>query len=505
LFWEKVPFFALSIVSSVVTLVAQGSGGAISSLDAIPAKSRIANAVVSYVQYIGKMIWPHTLAVLYPHPGHTLATWEVAGTSALLVCISGLAIFVRRRYPYVLMGWLWYIGTLIPVIGLVQVGLQATADRYTYVPLLGIFIIFAWGLGDIESSWRYGRTAFRTGTLALLLALSLSARSQLHSWQNSFRLFEHTLQVTSRNYVAHTVLASALASAGKLDEAIIQLKEALNIEPRYAGAHKSLGTVLAAKGRVHEALVHYAEALLNKPGDVETHYNLATVLDANGRVDEAIVHYVEALRIAPSYTEAHYNLARVLASRGKLNEAVGHYHEVLRSNPYHAGAHVHLAVALERQSKIPEAIEHYQRALLLKPDWPEAMNNLAWIFATEADPKIRNAAKALELAQKACRLKDNKDVQLMDTLAAAYAEATQFQEAIETAQRAQELALAKGQQDLADVIEQRIRQYKAHKPYHEKAMTDAHPSTEPHGADTAPPEFHGSANQERPHLALSCV
>jgi tetratricopeptide (TPR) repeat protein len=351
------------------------------------------------------------------------------------------------------MGWLWYLGTLVPVIGLVQVGLQAMADRYTYVPLLGLFIVLAWGLSDLGSSWRYLRTMLGMGALVLLLALSLCTWRQLCHWRTSITLFEHALQVTSRNFLAHSALANALADTGRLDEAIL----------------------------------HYAEALRIEPGCAEAHNNLGTVLIAKGKVDEAILHYTEALRIRPGYADAHYNLAGALTAKGKLDEAMEHYCEMLRSKPDHAGAHAELAVILKRRGRTVEAIEHYQQALRLKPDWPEVLNNLAWIFATAAEPKLRNAAKALDLAQNACRLTGHKEAGPMDTLAAAYAEAARFHEAVQTAHKARDLALANGRLELADVIEQHLQGYKAGKPYHEEATTHAL-STKDHGTGSACPD-----------------
>jgi tetratricopeptide (TPR) repeat protein len=411
---------------------------------------RIANAVVSYVSYIGKMIWPHSLAIFYLHPGLTLPPWQIAGASVLLLCITWLAMAARRHYPYVLMGWLWYLGTLVPVIGLVQVGLQAMADRYTYVPFLGLFIVLSWGLSDLGSSWRYRRTMLATGALMLLLALSLCTWRQLRHWRNSITLSEHTLQVTSRNFPMHNALANALADTGKLDEAIHHYTEALQIEPGYAEAHNNLGTVLIAKGNV----------------------------------DQAIIHYTEALRFRPGYTDAHYNLAGALTAKGKLDEAIEHYRQVLLGKPDHAGAHAELAMILKSRGRTEEAVGHYQQALRLKPDWPEVLNNLAWIFATEADPKLRNAANAQDLAEKACRLTGHKEAGLMDTLAAAYAEAARFHDAVQTAHKARDLALAAGRLELADVIEQRLQRYKAGKPYHEGSATHA-PSAKTPGTGSA--------------------
>jgi tetratricopeptide (TPR) repeat protein len=377
---EKVPFFSLAAVSSVITFVAQQSAGAVQNLEWFPLEARIVNALVSYVTYMGKMVWPHPLAVYYPQPD-MWPMWQVAGAGLLLVCGSILVVRAARKYPYLLVGWLWYLGTLVPVIGLVQVGSQAMADRYTYVPLIGLFIMIAWGIGDILAGWRYGKA-----TLAISASLSLSmfmvvTSLQIQKWHDNVRLFTHTLKVTTGNYLIHNNLGVALSDQGKTQEAIAHYTEALRINPNFASGHYNLGNVLAWQGKTQEAIVYYTEALRIKPDDPEAHIKLASSLVKLGRTDEAIPHYTEALRIDPNYPAAHNNMGVILADQGKTQEAMAHYAEALRIEPHYAEAHNNLGNALARQGKTQEAMAHYTEALRIDPKYADAHNNLGNVLA----------------------------------------------------------------------------------------------------------------------------
>jgi len=270
---EKIPLFALAAASCIVTLFAQQSGGAVCSFSAFPINIRIANALVSYVGYIVKMLWPHQLAVLYPHPG--MLPWiQVIGACLLLVFIFILAFMALKRCPWLIVGWVWYIVTLVPVIGLVQVGSQAMADRYTYVPLIGIFIMIAFGVPELMSGWRYRKIGLSTMAVACLLVLMATTWFQVRYWANSVTLFERALAVTENNYVLHSNLGVTLFSKGKVDEAIDHFHDAMRINPRYAKAHNNLGTALIHKGKVKKAIAHFREALRIRPGYSDAHDNL---------------------------------------------------------------------------------------------------------------------------------------------------------------------------------------------------------------------------------------
>ncbi|MBW2201963.1 MAG: tetratricopeptide repeat protein, partial [Deltaproteobacteria bacterium] len=346
LVWEKIPFIVLTAASSVITFLVQRSGGAVGSLEIFPIHYRIMNALVSYVSYIGKMIWPFNLALLYPYPGK-LPWWHVSGAFLLLLSISLLSIRNVRRFPWFAVGWLWYLGTLVPVIGLVQIGPQAMADRYTYVPLIGLFIMIAWGIPEIFKKWRYKKEGLVTITVVLLLMLTVISWSQVRYWRNSVTLFKHTLDVTEDNYVIHNNLGFALAEMNRTPEAIWHYSEALRINPRYEKAHNNIGTAFILQGQLERAVEHFSNALRLDPDFRNAHYNLALALEAQGKYEGAIYHYTQALRIDPDYARAHNNLGVVLIHEGRLDEAAIHFQEALRIRPDYTGARYNLQKILK--------------------------------------------------------------------------------------------------------------------------------------------------------------
>ncbi len=295
---EKVPFFVLSGVSSFLTIFAQQRGGTVGSLEALPLDSRIANALISYVQYIGKMVWPHRFAIFYPYPD-SLPIWQVAGAGLLLACVSVLVIYTAHKRPYLTVGWLWYLGTLVPVIGLVQVGSQAMADRYTYVPLIGLFMMIAWGGPGLSRGWQHRKTVFAISAGILFPVLMIVTWMQVQRWQNSITLFKHTIEVTSKNSLIHYNLAVVLLRQGRNPEAIAHFNESLRIDPNRADAHNSLGVALARHGKIEEAMVHYAEALRIKPDYAEAHFSLALVYLMMGNRSSALEEYKILERMNP--------------------------------------------------------------------------------------------------------------------------------------------------------------------------------------------------------------
>ena len=373
---EKTPLFVLAAVSAFVTFIVLKSWGAVGALEVFPINIRIANALVSYVRYIVKMIWPLNLAVFYPHPGQSLPMWQAAAAGLLLLLISIAIIRAGRRQPYLPVGWLWYLGTLVPVIGLVQVGAQAMADRYTYVPLIGLFIMAAWGVPELMKKWHHRRAALVVSAALVLLALMTCARLQLRHWKNSIALLSHTHAVTAKSYLVHNNLGSALNELGKYDEAIAHYTEALRIRPNFAEPHYNLGTALVRQGKLKEAISHYTEALRIEPGHAEASNNLGEVLRQQERYDEAISYYSRALQLKPDYPEAHSNLGIALARQGKLKKAMAHFSEALRLQPDYAAAHFNLALALVRQERLEEAMAHFYEALRTQPDDADTHYNL---------------------------------------------------------------------------------------------------------------------------------
>ena len=427
---EKVPFFILSAISSVVTFLVQQSGGAVTEINVVPLSIRIANAFISYLTYIEKMIWPSRLAVFYPYTVDTVSIWHTLFAALLLVGISVWVIRLAPKRRYLIVGWLWYLGTLVPVIGLVQVGAQAFADRYTYVPSIGIFIMVAWAADELPAKWRYRKLGLAVSAAVVLAALLICTRIQVRCWQNSFTLYGHALKVTENNYIIHGNLGGALQLEGELDEAIR----------------------------------HYRRALQIKPDDIKAHNNLAGALQSQGKLDEAISHYRQALRIKPDYVKAHYNLGIALESDGKLDEAVSHYRRAVQLERDHTGAHKNLGNILVQQDKLEEAITHFTEVLRFKPDLVEVLNNLAWLLATHSDTRLRDASRAVELAERASELTGGQNAEILDTLAAAYAAAGQFDRAVTTAQEALALASATGDDELANHIRKRLELYRQAEP-----------------------------------------
>ncbi len=395
---EKVPFLALAAVSSFLTFLAARGGGAVTSLEFLPLESRVANALVSYVSYIGKMIWPHHLAVFYPYPD-ALPLWQAAGAGLLLGCVSLLVILGARRRPYLMAGWLWYVGTLVPVIGLLQVGEQAMADRFTYVPLIGLFVMIAMGVPDILSGWRYRKIVMALSAGLVLSILMIVTWLQVGYWQNGVTLFEHSLEVTANNHISQFSLGIALNDQGKAQEAIAHYTEALRFRPDNLEAHYNLGVVLGQQGKNEEAIAHLTKALQIKPDHANARNNLGVILAGQGKNQEAIGHYTEALRIDPNNAYAHNNLGLILAQQGRNQEAIVHYNEALRIEPDYAEVHNNLGIDLARQGKNQEAVGHFAQALRIKPDYAEAHNNLGLALAQQGKNQeaIGHFAQALRI------------------------------------------------------------------------------------------------------------
>jgi protein O-mannosyl-transferase len=425
IFLEKVPFFALSLASSVVTFRVQREGGAVST--ALTVGERIANAVVSYARYIRKMFWPDDLSVLYPHPGHW-PLWEVLACAALLVAVSVLVAMLGRGRPYLIAGWLWFLGTMVPVIGLVQVGIQSMADRYTYVPLIGLFIMLVWGISDLASwrlpqAWRGGGLAIGA-TVALAGCAALTVR-QVQFWTDTETLFKRAVRVTRNNYLAHNNLGFYYSSKGRKAEAMDEYRLSLKINPAYEDALNNLGYALAGERNFAEAIPLYEAALRIRPKHAEVHNNLGNALSEMGRIDEAIEHYLIALQQNPEHADAHNNLGIALAMKGKLDEAIPHFQAAIRYKPDYASAHSNLGNALAAQHKIDEAIKEYQESLHLKPDDPQAHNNLG-----NALMELGRVEEAVKEYGEALRLNPERNPEAHYNLALALARQGKRQEAI---------------------------------------------------------------------------
>jgi Tfp pilus assembly protein PilF len=326
---EKVPFFALAGASSLLTFFAQQQGGAVRSLELFPIGTRIANALISYVNYIGKMVWPSSLAVFYPYP-QAFPIWQVMGATLFLLGVSILAVYLGKRYPYFLVGWLWYLVTLVPVIGLVQLGSQAMADRYTYIPLIGLFIIGGWGIPGILSRLHYRKIILAISAGILFSSLMIVTREQVKHWQNSITLFNHALHVTVNNFVACKQLGFALYSQGKFREAVPFFVSALEIKPDHPETYNNLGAALAHLGKTQEAIASFSKSLRIKPDSAEVYNNLGTLFMQEGKIQEAIENYSKAVQIKPDFPAAHFSLGLSYLSIGDFKSAF-HEYETLKT------------------------------------------------------------------------------------------------------------------------------------------------------------------------------
>ena len=598
---EKWPLFLLTALSCVVTFLVQRASGAVSTLDYFPLPARLGNALVAYTWYVEKTFWPTDLCVI--HPLERWSNWRLAAAIVLLVAGSGCAVRLLRRHPWLFVGWFWFLGTLVPVIGLVQVGGQAWAERYTYVPAIGLFIVLAWGAAVMLSELWHRRVAAAVASLALCGAVMASAL-QLQYWRDSASLMGRAVQVTRNNVVAHTNYGYALMGLGrakeaephfaaalrvnprhtqawnglgnvqsllnKYAEAVGHYEAALNIDPNFVPARVGLGTAFIHLGKTNEAVIQYQEALrvapdnqaaLNnlgllhlalkradraadyhrkalefnpanattclllgdalaqlgqaeaaagsyqrfahlrrasapdliqagvklaglgkleaaiacyqqalamRPNQAAAHYNLANALARLGRKEESLPHYAQALKTQPDDVQARLNLGMVLSDLGKFEPAIEHYEAVLKLQPDHPKAHAACGFAMVKTGRFAPAAAHFAEALRLQPDWVAVMDHWARLRATYPDDALRNAREAVRLAERASELTGHKSPAILDTLAAAYAEAGRFPDAVRTARKARQLAGDAKLEQLTADLEARIRLYEAGKPYRER-------------------------------------
>ena len=388
---EKIPLIALAVASSITTFLVQRKGGAVGSLEAFPLALRVGNGLVSYLAYIRKTIWPSDLAAFYPYRLDVSAPAALVA-AGVLVGISILAVRLARKHPYLPVGWFWYVGTLVPVIGLIQVGNQAMADRYSYVPLIGLFIIAAWGFDYLAGRWKLHRLILPGLAIAAILGAAVISRNQVRHWRNSAQLWTHALEVTSENFVAHNNLGLALAGEGKAEEAISHYNEALRIRPSYATARTNLGAALAKQGKLDEAISNYQEVLRSKPDLAEAHMDLGAALAGQGKIDEAIGHYRDAVRLKPGFAEAYANLGLAFANQGQFDAAIAEYRKAIQLKPSFAEAHNNLGFALASQGKFAESVDHYSESIRYKPDFVLAHINLGVSLANQN--KVQEAMTA---------------------------------------------------------------------------------------------------------------
>jgi Tfp pilus assembly protein PilF len=395
---EKLPMIALAAAFSAITFIAQGE--AVSGLDVFPFVLRVENALVSYVAYLGKMIWPAHLVVLYPFP-KSIPAWSAAGAAVALAVISVVAVLWFRRYPYLAVGWLWYLGTLVPVIGLVQAGLQSMAARFTYVPLIGIFIIVAWGAWDLLERLPYRRIASPAAAGLAVLTCAVVARGQIQYWKDNVTLWTRETELTldMDAYQAHISLGTILREQGRFDEASEHFSEAMHIRLDSAEPHHEMGLLLARQGKFDEAIASFNEAVRLEPNFPEAQRDLGLALSHQGKASEAIDHLSIAVRLKPDSAESNYALGLALANQGKVDEAIAHMSEAVRLKPDLAEAQNNLGALLAGQSRFGEALPYFAEAVRLKPDYELAhvYLGLALAITGRTDEAIHEFKEALRI------------------------------------------------------------------------------------------------------------
>ena len=498
---EKLPWVALAAGAGVATWLVQDQWEAISDLVALPLDQRLANAIESWRLYIEKSFWPADLAVYYPHPRASLGWGRVAMSGALLATVSGVSLSLARTRPYLIVGWLWYLGMLLPMIGIVQVGDQAMADRYSYLPLIGLSIAVAWGLTDLFGGRAAGRVGLALAGAASVLAMSGATAAQLEHWRNEIVLETRAVAISPHDSRSRHRLAAALQRAGRFDEATVQIEHALELAPQHGWAHAELADLLARGNQLDRAIDRYQHAIALSPNLDRAHVNLGLALARLDRLEEARLHLERGMALhadgrrhsdlPPERLAApHLALADALVAAGELDAAIAHYKSAFALDPSRTRAGANLGLALAEANRFEEAqplledsltinyrseqdqaglartyaslgrkqdaVRHFRNALLLRPGWRHATNDLAWILATSPNPDLRDPEEAVALMENVL-LEKEYHAAMLDTLGAAYAAAGRTDDAVRAADRA--LALARRDPALAAAIRERRTLY----------------------------------------------
>ncbi|HUD48926.1 MAG TPA: tetratricopeptide repeat protein, partial [Candidatus Baltobacteraceae bacterium] len=529
---EKWPLLLFSVVCCGTTVWAQRHDQAVASEVELPFLGRLAHAMTSYFNYARMLVFPWHLAAYYPYRRHEPLVWGAAAGVALAL-MTWLAFAWARRRPYVIVGWLWFLGMLVPVIGLVQVGGQGWADRYVYLPGIGFYVMVVWGAAEFASR----HPALKLLAPVVGIALVAVTSVELGYWKDTWTLFSRALAVTENNYMAMTLVGSMDEDKGKMDDAIRLYRQALACKPTYPEAHFFLGRALETKGQPAEALSEFNVALRLRPDFDAAHVMVGLLLIKEQKYDQAVVHFEAALKTNPESAPAQSDWGMALTKQGRWQESIAHYEEALRLDPSLAEAHNNLGIdylqtgrladgvrelrltlklspgdteiqlnlaqafnqqqewdqaaellkplalarpddfnaqfqyglALEHLGHTRDAMSHYAAALLKNPDFPEALQHLAWIAATDSQPELRNGSQAVAMAARACELTGQKRPALLLTLAAAYAEAGRFGEAITTIGKADDLAKAQGQKALEAQAGRLRAAFEAGQPFHGQA------------------------------------
>ncbi len=399
---EKIPFLVLSVVSSIITFLTQKSGAIIYDTKTVPLMDRASNAFLSYARYIGKLFWPQNLAVFYPFDAGSFVFWQVTMSIVLLIVTSVLVIRFGRNRKYLPVGWFWYIGTLVPVIGLVKFTGSSYADRFTYIPYIGLFIMLAWGLPELLSKWRYRKIVLGMAASMTLTALGTGAYRQVSVWKNSITLFSHAIEVTRNNASVHNYLGNSYFDLKRYQDAMESCRQAINIKPDYAEAHYYLGNACLHLGRYQDAAEAYKQAIKIKPGYTEAHNNLGNAYSNLGRYQDAIEAYQQAIKINPDCADAHNNLGNAYLSIGRWQDAVENYKQAIRIKPDWAKVHFNLGAAYSSIGSYQDALEIYKRVVIIDPALAEAHNGLGAAYLD-----LGRYQESIESLKQAIRIERN--------------------------------------------------------------------------------------------------
>lgn len=463
---EKVPLLLLSLASSVMTIVAHDKLGSLAADTLVPFSDRVMNVVVSYARYVGKAVLPTGLSIFYPHPGSWPVAAIIASLALLLVLTIGAVLLVRRA-PAVTIGWLWFLGVMLPTSGIVQAGAQSIADRFMYLPMLGLLAALVWGLGTAFDHQQF--TARRRGVVFAGLVLLLGAMSsiQVRHWKDTHTVFAHALRVTDRNYIAYAVMGTLLHEKGHTAEAIPFLQRSIELQPSHHECRIVMGNVLTSLKRFDEAYAQYDQVVKISPRSADGFSNWAMALASAGRNEDALQKVDQAIRLNPQHVNARLLRALVLQQSGRFEDAAQASRQALALHPTNTVVLLTIGNSFVAQARAADALPIFRRALQTTPDSVPALNRTAWILATHSNPTLRNGPEALRLATRACELTGFRDSLSLNTLAAAQAEAGDFASAVRTGEQAVQAAQAANNGGQIVVIQRLLELYRAGTAYRE--------------------------------------
>ena len=465
---EKLPLIVMSLASIAITIISQDS--AIQAMAHVAFPVRITNGMVAIAIYLRQMVWPTGLAVLYPHTEVMPPVWQLATALLLIGGMSLAALALRKRFPWLVTGWFWYLAMLTPVIGILQVGVQSHADRYTYLPLIGVSILIASAAGELARRLPAARSVFAGTGIVTVIVLAVCAHRQTAFWKDSESLWTRTLALTENNYVAHGNIGLAILKKGRTDEAILHFEKALKIRPAYLDAADNLGYALLVGRRVDESVVYLRNLAALNPKSSATHVLLGHALFDKGLLDETIVHARKAIELKPDLAQANYLLAQAFFQKGQIDESLKQGLHALEALPNVGMLQYIVGTAFCMKGRVADAIPHFEEAVRLEPKLVHIRNNLAWILATSPEESLRNGTRAVGLIEEANRATRASDANVLSTLAAAYAETGRFSEAVATAQSAVQKTNPQRESKALRQREEQLRTYEADKPFRDMSL-----------------------------------